>query len=525
LADGSTLPSWLVFNAATQTFSGTPGFNDAGVLSVKILASDGLLNAAQTFSLTINNVNRAPIAVEASPLVVDEDNPLVIDVLSRVKDLDGDALTVSNINVDAAQGVAVVNANQSITFTPTANFNGTVSLSYRVRDGRGGELLVNESITVKPINDAPVIKSTKTSTVRLIEDAAAVLIGLAFGLKVSDVDNQLARIDITSSGFAVGDVLEVNTVGTSLQKSYSTTTGTLIITGNDSVANYQKVLNSLTMSTTAEQGQNIRMLELTVSDGQLTHLIPVKIDVDYVLDTLKGGDGNDTLNGGEGDDILNGGNGNDTLNGNGGNDILNGGDGVDTMTGGSGDDIFIVDNENDAVSDSSGDKDELQTTVSFTLPEGVEILTFTGLQSGLLGQGNEGRNILQSNHAGSDLQGQNGDDTLKDGDGRDVFTGGSGADTFDFSHVRPTFSRLGEVLDFSAARGDKIDLHLIDANHNTPTKDDPFVFIMDQNFHKVAGELRFSQRLLQGDINGDGVADFEIKLVGVLELNTLDIVL
>ena len=143
------------------------------------------------------------------------------------------------------------------------------------------------------------------------------------------------------------------------------------------------------------------------------------------------------------------------------------------MTGGSGDDVFIVDNENDVVSDSSGDRDELQTTVSFTLPEGVEILTFTGLQSGLLGQGNEG-----------DLQGQNGDDILRDGDGRDVFTGGSGADTFDFSHVRPTFSRLGEVLDFSAARGDKIDLHLIDANHNTPTKDDPLCLLWIKTFIK-----------------------------------------
>ena len=34
---------------------------------------------------------------------------------------------------------------------------------------------------------------------------------------------------------------------------------------------------------------------------------------------------------------------------------------------------------------------------------------------------------------------------------------------------------------------------------------------------------RFSQRVLQGDLNGDGKADFEIKLVGVLELNTDDI--
>ncbi|MBH1970360.1 MAG: hypothetical protein I8H92_04035 [Moraxellaceae bacterium] len=194
------------------------------------------------------------------------------------------------------------------------------------------------------------------------------------------------------------------------------------------------------------------------------------------------------------------------------------------MRGDAGNDIFIVDNENDVISDSSGDADQVQTTLSFTLPEGFEVLTFTGLQSGLLGQGNEGGNTLQSNNAGSDLQGQNGDDTLKDGDGRDVFTGGGGADTFDFSHAQGVVLRLGEVLDFSAARGDKLDVSKIDADI-TQTGNQTFGFIGDEVFSHHAGELRFSQRLLQGDINGDGVADFEIKLVGVLELNTLDIVL
>ena len=116
------------------------------------------MTAEQTFTLDVNDVNQPPMIVPNVPaLTLDEDTSLVIDVLSRVVDLDGDALTVSNVSVDASQGIAVLNADHSITFTPTANFNGSVMLSYSVSDGRGGELLVNESITVTPINDAPTV--------------------------------------------------------------------------------------------------------------------------------------------------------------------------------------------------------------------------------------------------------------------------------------------------------------------------------------------------------------------------------
>jgi hypothetical protein len=54
LADGSALPSWLTFNAATQTFSGTaPGY--AGALSLKVTATDtGGLSASETFSLNMS---------------------------------------------------------------------------------------------------------------------------------------------------------------------------------------------------------------------------------------------------------------------------------------------------------------------------------------------------------------------------------------------------------------------------------------------------------------------------------------
>lgn len=119
------------------------------------------------------------------------------------------------------------------------------------------------------------------------------------------------------------------------------------------------MLDSLAISTTAEQGALTRGLKITVNDGQLTDTVTLSIPVDYVQDethdgtagndTLMGGSGNDTLIGGEGDDILLGGNGNDELFGGDGNDILDGGEGADTMNGGAGDDVLIVDNPNDSV--------------------------------------------------------------------------------------------------------------------------------------------------------------------------------
>ncbi len=55
LADGSALPSWLVFDAATQTFSGTPSYDDAGVLAVKVMVDNDPegLSAEQVFNLDV----------------------------------------------------------------------------------------------------------------------------------------------------------------------------------------------------------------------------------------------------------------------------------------------------------------------------------------------------------------------------------------------------------------------------------------------------------------------------------------
>ena len=67
------------------------------------------------------------------------------------------------------------------------------------------------------------------------------------------------------------------------------------------------------------------------------------------------------------------------------------------------------------------------------------------------------------------------------------------------------------ITDFSHAEGDRIDLSQIDANPFF-SGDQAFFYIGAANFHRIAGELRLDGGFLQGDLNGDTVADFRIAV-------------
>jgi len=71
---------------------------------------------------------------------------------------------------------------------------------------------------------------------------------------------------------------------------------------------------------------------------------------------------------------------------------------------------------------------------------------------------------------------------------------------------------------------DKIDLSLIDAN-TTANNDQSFTFIASAAFTGVAGQLTYISGLLSGDVNGDGIADFQISLTNNPALSASDLVL
>jgi hypothetical protein len=85
-----------------------------------------------------------------------EDNDYRItteDLVTGYRDVDGDALKVSGLT--ATNGTITDNHDGTYTFTPAANYNGSVTLSYSVTDGKGGIVAASQSFEVRAVNDAP----------------------------------------------------------------------------------------------------------------------------------------------------------------------------------------------------------------------------------------------------------------------------------------------------------------------------------------------------------------------------------
>jgi Ca2+-binding RTX toxin-like protein len=118
------------------------------------------------------------------------------------------------------------------------------------------------------------------------------------------------------------------------------------------------------------------------------------------------------------------------ITGNDDKNVIDGGEGADTMAGGEGTDTYIVDNVGDVVTENSGEgfDDEVQSSVSYTLSDNIEILTLTG--TAYEGRGNAGNNTINGNLSDNDLYGEDGNDVLIGNGGHDHFYGGKGNDTF-----------------------------------------------------------------------------------------------
>lgn len=145
LADGSALPAWLSFNAATRTFSGTPPLNFNGTIDLRVTASDGSASVNDVFRLTVTPVNDAPtvnIAIPDQMAAIGRAWSFVVPVNSFI-DVDNDNLLYSatltsgaaipswltfNASTRGFSGVIPSNFNQSLDIRVSAS-DGTSSVS------------------------------------------------------------------------------------------------------------------------------------------------------------------------------------------------------------------------------------------------------------------------------------------------------------------------------------------------------------------------------------------------------------
>jgi VCBS repeat-containing protein len=143
---------------ADGSFTYTPNAGFSGVDTFSYAASDGALaSTAATVTINVNSANDGPTAVDDA-FTIAEDGTLNLDiaggVLANDSDPDGDALIASLVS-GPSNGTLVLNADGSLSYTPTANFNGSDSFTYSASDG-GLSDDATVTITITPENDAPL---------------------------------------------------------------------------------------------------------------------------------------------------------------------------------------------------------------------------------------------------------------------------------------------------------------------------------------------------------------------------------
>ncbi|MGI8455936.1 putative Ig domain-containing protein [Pectobacterium carotovorum] len=165
LADGTTLPSWLSFNPATGTFSGTPANGDVGSLTIKVTATDGSnASVSTTFGLTVTNVNDAPVVSGTIPAQnIAQGGSLNITIpAGTFTDPDGDTLTLSATLADGTALPVWLSFNPATgTFsgTPANGDVGNLTIKVTATDGSNASVSTTFGLSVTNVNDAPVVST------------------------------------------------------------------------------------------------------------------------------------------------------------------------------------------------------------------------------------------------------------------------------------------------------------------------------------------------------------------------------
>ena len=171
LANGDPLPSWLSFNAATRTFSGTPVQANVGAVDLRVTASDGSLSADDVFTLTVSDTPDAPVisslSVSASEGVFNDGaadfglafTPSGSGAHTLSADWTGDNVSDESTGLTAG----ATSAGLSHDFAPGTDEIVTLTVS----DGLGGSASVTARVQAAPEVSATVVRvSTDTSGVQ-----------------------------------------------------------------------------------------------------------------------------------------------------------------------------------------------------------------------------------------------------------------------------------------------------------------------------------------------------------------------
>ncbi|MDB5425721.1 MAG: thrombospondin [Phenylobacterium sp.] len=148
----------------TVTFTPDADYNGPATFTYTIADGQGGTDTA-TVNVDVTPVNDPPVALNDAGTTA-EDTPIVFtadQLLNNDSDPEGDALTITSVQ-GGTNGSAVLNADGTVTFTPTGNYNGPASFTYTISDGHGGTATAAVNVDVTPVNDPPTANDDAGTT-------------------------------------------------------------------------------------------------------------------------------------------------------------------------------------------------------------------------------------------------------------------------------------------------------------------------------------------------------------------------
>lgn len=218
----------------TITFTPAQDFSGTATFTYQLEDGEGGITPG-TVTVTVTNVNDAPVAVDDVKTIVEDTASTTINLLENDTDADGDDLTVTT-NTEPTHGTLSDPDSQGVvTYTPDDDFVGTDTFTYTISDGNGGTDTATVTITVTAKNDAPTFVEGDDETVdensgeQTVEDWAT---DIAAGPDTAtDEATQTLTFEVTTDNDELFEVLpEIDADGTLTYTPAEDATGTATVT-------------------------------------------------------------------------------------------------------------------------------------------------------------------------------------------------------------------------------------------------------------------------------------------------------
>ncbi|MEC4739514.1 Ig-like domain-containing protein [Shewanella sp. E94] len=291
-AQNITVSNGTVVIAANGTMTFIPNANFNGTINFDYVATDADGDTdTGSVTITVNSVDD-PVVANDDSYTVNEDDSIAINLLGNdvandgglaLVSINGITLTGGAQNITVSNGTVVIAANSTMTFIPTANYNGSVSFNYIATDIDGDTDTGTVNITVNAINDD---FTDPNEVVTIVEDTGPTSGNVIGGTTSVDGPVTVQSFTIAGDGtvYNAGQIVNINGVGSIVINANGNYTFTPVLnfSGTAPIFSYILTDGSSTDNSTLT-------INVTATDDPVSITTPAKITLDE--SELSGGTG------------------------------------------------------------------------------------------------------------------------------------------------------------------------------------------------------------------------------------------